>query len=210
MSRRSKKKEREKMKAAGTENMEKEYHLDEAEENLDELVKKAMENEGKKDVKDSDLEELEKKIEELEAQNKEYYNNWLRAMADFDNYRKRIAKEKQNSINLAKESLFLEILRVIDNFERALESVEEDSSASNFHTGIEMIYRQMKDILVNENIEAIDALGEEFDPNFHEALLHIHDENYGENIICQVIQKGYLYNNKLLRAARVAVSKGKE
>lgn len=143
--------------------------------------------------------ELAKKDEEV----KSYVDRMQRTMAEFDNFRKRTAKEKSAMYeNGAKESLE-PLLAVIDNFERALDSAEESDA---FVQGIEMIYKQLLSVLEEQGVTEIKAEGEEFDPNFHNAVTHVDDDSFGENVVAEVFQKGYMYKDSVLRYSMVKVA----
>lgn len=152
---------------------------------------------------------LEEKYEELEKDYKKLQEKYIRKIAEFENFRKRTAKEKSDWIKNATKRLVLDICDVMDNFERALEQKKENDKKGSFRTGIEMIFKQLEKILANEGVKKIEALDQEFDPNYHEALAHIESDKE-ENRVVGIIQNGYLMNDKVIRAARVAVSKGKE
>jgi molecular chaperone GrpE len=142
---------------------------------------------------------LKKKLEELQ-------DKYLRTAAEFENFRRRSISEKSDWIKNANQRLVLELCDVLDNFERALHP-DIEKNRQSFEKGIELIFQQLANLLKKEGVEKIDALGEEFDPNIHEALAHIPSE-MEENKIAAVIQNGYLMNKKVIRPARVAVSNG--
>ena len=133
----------------------------------------------------------------------EYLERLQRLMAEFDNYRKRSEKEKADSYDFAVSNTVAELLPVIDNFERALQVESEDKS---FYTGVQMIYKQLVGMLEKLHVKPIEAEGNEFDPNLHNAIMHIDDEAYGENIIAKELQKGYLYKEKVIRHSLVQVA----
>lgn len=140
---------------------------------------------------------------QAEAKAAEYLDKWQRLMAEFDNYRKRSEKEKADSYDYAVSNTVAEMLPVIDNFERALKVESQDKS---FYAGVEMIYKQMIGVLEKFHVTPIDATGKEFDPNLHNAVMHIDDENLGENIVAEELQKGYLYKEKVIRHSLVKVA----
>lgn len=133
----------------------------------------------------------------------EYLDRWQRLMAEFDNYRKRSEKEKADTYDYAVSNTVAEMLPVIDNFERALKVESQDK---NLFAGVEMIYKQMMGLLEKLHVTPIDAVGKEFDPNLHNAVMHIDDENLGENIVAEELQKGYLYKEKVIRHSLVKVA----
>ncbi|MDF2566556.1 MAG: GrpE protein [Oscillospiraceae bacterium] len=142
-------------------------------------------------------------IKALEEENAGLKDKLLRQMAEFENFRKRTAKEKQELFADATVSCLGDIIGVIDNFERAL---EYESSDSEFKKGVEMIFNQFKDSLTKIGVTEIEAMGNPFDPRLHNAVNQIEDENFGENTVCQVFQKGYLLGEKVIRHAMVVVA----
>lgn len=149
----------------------------------------------------------EERISTLEAEAADWKDKYLRAMAEFENFRRRSNQEKADWIKLATQKLALEICDVLDNFERAISQVDEAQKGDHFVKGVLMIEQQLRNALDKEGVKKIDALGKDFDPSYHEALAHI-PSDYDENQVAAVIQNGYLMHDKLLRPARVAVSSG--
>jgi len=146
-------------------------------------------------------------VEELERQTAEWKEKYLRAMAEFDNFRRRTQQEKADWIKLATEKLALGVCDVLDNFERALMQVTDVQTEDGFVKGIMLIEEQLRNVLEKVGVAKIAALKEEFDPKYHEALAHIPSE-YEENVVAAVIQNGYTMHGKVIRPARVAVSNG--
>ena len=142
-------------------------------------------------------------VEKLTNELSEEKNKYLRLMAEYDNFRKRSAKEKLESYADATSKVISDILPVYDNFERALQSESEDE---NFKKGVEMILNQFTEALTKIGIEVIDPIGQEFDPNIAQAINQVEDENFGENTISQVFQKGYKMGDKIIRYAMVVVA----
>lgn len=136
----------------------------------------------------------------LEAEKAQINDRLMRLMAEFDNYRKRTAKEKENTFGDAKALVFTELLPVIDNFERALQS---ESSDENFKKGVEMIYTSFIQLLEKNTVESFGKAGDSFDPNLHHAVMHIEQEGLPENSISEVFQKGYRMGDRVLRCAMV-------
>lgn len=133
----------------------------------------------------------------------EYLDRLQRLMAEFDNYRKRTESEKHNLYDLAVSSTVGELLPVIDNFERAL---KQECTDETFGAGVSMIYKQLLGILEKLQVTPIEAEGKEFDPAFHNAVLHIEDENLEDNMVAEELQKGYLYKEKVIRYSMVKVA----
>lgn len=148
-------------------------------------------------------EEEQSEEEKLKAELLEQKDKYLRVMAEYDNFRKRTAKERLELISTAKADAITQILPVIDNFERALSAQTQDET---YKAGIEMIFKQLGDVLKNLGIEEINPIGETFDPNVANAVNQIEDENLGENEVAQVFQKGYRIGDKVLRYAMVVVA----
>lgn len=143
------------------------------------------------------------KIAELEEALDEANKKYLRLLAEYDNYRKRTAKEKAEIYGNATAKCIEDLLPVIDSFERSL---EVECSDENFKNGMAMIFGQLKNFLEKMNVTAIDALGEEFNPNIHNAISQQDGTDYASNHVCTVFQKGYKIGDKLIRPAMVAVA----
>ena len=144
----------------------------------------------------SEEEKLKKELEESK-------DKYLRLMAEYDNFRKRSAKERLELSATVKGNTIGEILPVFDNFERALAAETEDT---NYKAGVEMIFKQFGDMLTKLGVEIIDPIGQTFDPNIANAVNQIEDENLGENEVAQVFQKGYKIGDKVIRYAMVVVA----
>ncbi|HHY38435.1 MAG TPA: nucleotide exchange factor GrpE [Clostridia bacterium] len=162
--------------------------------------------------------EISRLKEELERKTNEAEENWdrfLRARADAENLRKRIERDLPVMVRREKKDMFLKVLDVMDNFERAMAgaeslSREESDSISGFLKGVEMIYRQMQSILASEGIEPIKACGEAFDPAYHEAVSSEEAEGISYETVVEELQKGYRYQDEVLRPARVRVAVPKD
>lgn len=137
---------------------------------------------------------------ELAAAKEQY----LRLAAEYDNYRKRSVKERENVFSDAKATVLTELLPVLDNFDRAF--TVEDSSLEDFKKGVEMTHTQLLDALKKFGVESFGEQNDKFDPNFHNAVMHIDDENFEENVIAEVFQKGYKAGERVLRPAMVKVA----
>ena len=144
------------------------------------------------------------KLEELEKDLAAAREAHIRTLAEYDNYRKRTAKEKENTWVDAKAVCISELLPMLDNFDRALGVT--DSDFDSYKKGVEMIYQGFCDTLKKLGVEAFGEEGDEFDPNFHSAVMHVDDEALGENVIAQVFSKGYKLGEKVLRPAMVKVA----
>lgn len=150
-------------------------------------------------------EEPETNGEKETAEDEALEAKYMRLMADFQNYKRRTESEKANVYAYANEKIVLKLLEVIDNFERALDLKE--TADKGFAEGMEMIFKQLQDVLKGSNVEEIEALGNEFDPNFHNAVMMEDSEEYDSNIVCSVLQKGYTLNGKVIRPSMVKVAK---
>lgn len=151
-------------------------------------------------------EELQNKLKAKEKEYDELKDRLQRTMAEFDNFRKRTIKEKAVLYDDGIRSAVEQILPVIDNFERALSAAQKDDNSNSFLQGMEMIYRQFKDILTSMGVEEIKAVGETFNPNLHNAVTHIEDKAFGENEIVEEFQKGYIFKDKVIRYSMVKVA----
>ena len=131
----------------------------------------------------------------------------LRTAAEFDNYRKRIDRERRDLSEFAAADVLLELLPILDNFERALQA-PASPDADMFRKGIELIHRQMLDLLRKRGVKPIEALGSDFNPNFHQAVIHEASDTHREGEVMQELQRGYMLGDRLLRPAMVKVAKG--
>ncbi len=152
----------------------------------------------KKQKADKKQDALKEKIDELEDRVK-------RQMAEFENFRKRTDKEKTAMFETGAKSVIEKILPVVDNFERGLATVSEEDKGTPFAEGMEMIYKQLMTELEKMEVKPIPALGEEFDPNFHNAVMQVESDEYGSGVIAQELQKGYTYRDSVVRHSMVAV-----
>lgn len=154
--------------------------------------KKFFGRKNKKDKKDEKIEELTDKL--------------TRQMAEFDNFRKRTEKEKSQMYEVGAKDIIEKILPVVDNFERGLAAVAEEDKEHPFMQGMDKVYKQLMTTLDEIGVKPIEAVGQEFNPDFHNAVMHVEDENYGENVVAQVLQKGYKIGDRVVRYAMVKVA----
>lgn len=167
-----------------------------------------MEEQEKRETAKSDsLEDLQKKLHECEAQRIDYLAGWQRARADFINYKKEEMERIEELMGYAKEEFFLQILSFLDNFDIAERKLPESLKKEEYVTGILQIGAQMRDFLKNQGIQEIKTVGEKFDPNFHEVVEGQEKEGFEPGIIIEEVQKGYLIQGRLLRPAKVKVTK---
>lgn len=143
----------------------------------------------------------------MERLNVEYRDKYLRAVAELDNHRKRSQRDLELTRQAAREELMTDFLQVLDNFERAIAVAEQDTRRDGFHRGVDMIHRQMKEVLVRHGLEEFSCLGEEFDPRMAEAVDFVHSEEHGENTVVEEQCKGYRCEGRVIRPARVVVAK---
>lgn len=146
----------------------------------------------KKDPKDEKIEELTDRLQ--------------RSMAEFDNFRKRTEKEKSAMFEIGAKDIIERILPVVDNFERGLAAIPEEDKESPFADGMEKIYKQLMKTLDEAGVKPIEAVGMPFDPNYHNAVMHVEDESLGENVVSQELQKGYTYRDTVVRHSMVQVA----
>lgn len=192
----------------------------------DDEIKDKIEEETLDEVKEEeqDLEDIKKVLEEAlsaeeeanaaddvskdskDAKIADLEDRLKRQIAEFDNFRKRTEKEKSAMFDMGARHIIEAILPTIDNFERGLKTVPEDKEAKAFYDGMEMIYKQMLKVLSDVGVTAIDCLDKEFDLNLHNAVMHVEDEAYGNNIIIEEFQKGYKYKDTVIRHSMVKVA----
>ena len=177
---------------ADSEASEEEALEETAEEGSEKGAKGLFKRKPKKDKKDEQIEELKDKL--------------TRQMAEFDNFRKRTEKEKSAMYEIGAKDIIEKILPVVDNFERGLGAVTEEQKEDSFVSGMEMIYKQIMTTLDSVGVKAIEAVGNEFDPDFHNAVMHVEDEEIGENIVVEEFQKGYTYRDTVVRHSMVKVA----
>ena len=146
----------------------------------------------KKDPRDEKIEELTDRVK--------------RQMAEFENFRKRPEKEKSSMYEMGARDIIERILPVIDNFERGLAVIPEDKKEDPIAEGMEKIYKQIQKVFEEAGVKPIEAAGKEFDPNFHNAVMHVEDESLGENIVAEELQKGYMYRDSVVRHSMVKVA----
>ena len=167
-----------------------------AEESAEETADGKKEKKGffskKKDPRDTQIEELTDRLK--------------RNMAEFDNFRKRTEKEKSAMYEIGAKDVISKILPVVDNFERGLAAIPADMKGTPVEEGMEKIYKQLMKTLEDMGVKPIEAVGNESDPNFHNAVMHIDDENLGENVVAAELQKGYTYRDSVIRHSMVQVA----
>ncbi len=163
------------------------------------------ENKDKKEKKRHFI-KADKKEDKLKEQLNELNDKVVRQMAEFDNYRKRTEKEKQAMFETGAKSVIEKLLPVVDNFERGLAALEEGAERTPFEEGVLMTYKQLMTELEKLEVRPLEAVGKEFDPNLHNAVMHVDDESLGENIVVEELQKGYTYRDSVVRHSMVKVA----
>jgi molecular chaperone GrpE len=178
-------------------------------ENLLEAIGEELKTHIEEDRKEKEkgIEELKKKLEETEKEAKDHYERLLRVAADFENYKKRAAKEKEEWVKFANEDLLKGILPFIDNLERAVNHAEKVKDTGVMIEGVRLTLQQLLQILNKFGVSPIESIGKPFDPTFHEAMLMVETDQHQPNQVVEEFQKGYLLNDRLLRPATVSVSK---
>ena len=171
---------------------ESESDTDEDKEDSKAEKKKFFGKKNKKDKKDEKIDELTDRL--------------TRQMAEFDNFRKRTEKEKSQMYEIGAKDIIEKILPIVDNFERGLASMPEEEKATPFAEGMEKIYKQLMTTLESIDVKPIEAVGKEFNPDFHNAVMHVEDEELDENIIVEEFQKGYTYRDSVVRHSMVKVA----
>ena len=185
--------EKEKQETEASEEKEaKASETDKETEKSEDAGKKEKAPEKKKDPKDEKIDELNDKLR--------------RSMAEFDNYRKRTDKEKSAMYEIGAKDVIEKILPIVDNFERGLNTIPEDAKGTAFAEGMEKIYKQFVKTLDDLGVKPIEAVGKPFDPNFHNAVMHVEDENLGENVVAAELHKGYTYKESIVRHSMVQVA----
>ena len=172
----------------------------------------SKETEESQDTKDTESKEKKKFFAKKEKKDKkdekieELTDRLTRQMAEFDNFRKRTEREKSQMYEIGAKDIIEKILPVIDNFERGLAAVPEESKEDPFVEGMEKIYKQIMTTVEGVGVKPIEAVGQEFNPDFHNAVMHVEDEEAGENIITEEFQKGYMYHDSVVRHSMVKVA----
>lgn len=186
----------------GTEKSETEAEAVEESKALDEDLSEKPEKKERKLKWAKKEDKDEKKSDPLAEANEKY----LRLFAEFDNFRKRTDKEKSERYDMGARDIIEKILPVLDNFERGFSTVEEGDKEDAFVTGMDLVYKQFLKVLEDVGVQPIEALGKEFDPELHNAVMHVDDPDAGENIIVEEFQKGYTYKGHIVRYSMVKVA----
>ena len=177
---------------------------------ISEIVSEENHPKNKKKKEDKEIEELKKKLEEKAKESKENYDRLLRMAADFENYKKRAAREKEDWTKFANEDLIKSILPFIDNLERAVNHAQKIADTGVLVEGVRMTLQQLLQSLNKFGLSSFESVGKPFDPAMHEAMLVVETDKHEPNQVVEEFQKGYLLNDRLLRPATVSVSKTTE
>ena len=195
--------EQESAEGSKEEDTEQESGTEEAENKAENKEKSEAPKKEKKGLfgkaKDNEKEKLKEQVSELN-------DKLLRQMAEFENFRKRSEKEKDSMYENGARSVIEKLLPVVDNFERGMGTLTDEDKETAFAKGMEMIYKQLMDELDKMDVKPIDAAGKEFDPNLHNAVMHVDDESLGENVVVEELQKGYTYRGTVVRHSMVKVA----
>jgi len=157
------------------------------------------------------IEELEKQVKELSnkaSERDEYHDKYLRTLAEYDNAKKRMERDVSDFARFANEKFIVELLPVVDSFDRAREAARKHEHGAVFSEGLDMILKQLHKCLEDNGVEKIKTVGEKFDPHVHEAVIMVHTDEHAEDTVAEEVSPGYILNGKLLRAAKVKISNG--
>ena len=178
----------------------------ETEETAENAEETEVENEKKEEATKEKTKFFKKKKDERDEKIEELSDKLLRQMAEFDNFRKRTEKEKSAMYEIGAKDIVEKLLPVVDNFERGFLTVSEEDKEDAFVTGMEMVYKQLMTMLEGVGVKPIEAVGQEFNPDLHNAVMHVEDEEVGDNIIVEEFQKGYTYRDSVVRYSMVKVA----
>jgi molecular chaperone GrpE len=157
-------------------------------------------------VEENSIDEQQQEIEQLKAKLEEADNRYLRLQADFDNFRRRSRLDQEAGEKYRAQKLITDLLPSLDNFERAIKMEAENEHTKALLQGMDMVYRGLLEALKKEGVEVIEAVGKEFDPHLHQAVMQGEDENYGSNIVTAEFQKGYVLKDRVIRPSMVQVN----
>lgn len=155
---------------------------------------------------------LKQELSKAKKETDEYKDKYLRALAELENYKKRARKEQEEIFGYANERILLELLPILDNFDRGINTISDSvpKKYKDFYKGIEMIYRNFKEVLEKEGLKSLNVVGEKFNPTKHEAVQVIESKKDSPDIIIEQVEKGYMLKDRIIRPAKVIVSKGRE
>jgi molecular chaperone GrpE len=186
---------------------EEELVVEQQEESVEEIfAENECANQTEEKEADQELTEANAKIADLEAKLESMENRYLRLQADLDNFRRRTRLDAEASEKYRAQQLISDLLPAIDNFERALSIKLENEEAKSMQQGMEMVYRGLLDALAKEGVTPIEAVGKEFDPQFHQAVMQVSEPDFGSNIVVDEFQKGYILKDRVIRPSMVKVN----
>lgn len=177
-------------------------NMDENKQQTEEVEQEEVVENPEQEVVEEEAAEMDE-VAKLQQEKDETYQRLLRLQADYDNFRRRTQKDRENDRKYKSQSLIEELLPALDNFERALQVEAQDEK---YAEGMNMVYKQLKSALEKEGLEEIPAVGEEFDPHMHQAVMQVEDENYESNVVVEELQKGYKLNDRVIRPSMVKVN----
>lgn len=164
------------------------------------------ENEINVDELVEDITKLQAELEKIKSDSQEYRDRYLRTLADFDNFRKRQRDETSRLVSSAKEEIIASWLQILDNFRRAVQSAEDQHDYDSLVEGVSLTTKQMDELIEKQGVEPIESVGQEFNPELHEAMMRSETDDYPENTVIEEFEKGYTINGKVIRPARVRVA----
>jgi len=204
--------EKKKAQAEGIEAVEKKKVVEKKETVVEPEVKAEVEEQDKRveaGAKEDEEEQrpCESELEKAKTEAAQYHDRWMRLAAEFENFRKRSSRQFAELVQSANERLVAQLLPVLDNFERALNHHGDEETSESFRKGVEMIFGQLQNVLESEGLKPLDSVGKPFDPEYHDAMMQIESEKYKSGTIVEEVEKGYTLNDRVLRHAKVMVSK---
>jgi molecular chaperone GrpE len=179
----------------------------EQEKEQEKVQQEAFQEESQEETQtgeDADAQQSQKDKKDLKIE--ELNDRYIRTMAEFDNYRKRTDKEKSAMYEIGAKDVVEKILPVVDNFERGFAALTEEEKTTPFADGMDRVYKQLMKAFEELGVKEIEAVGKEFDPALHNAVMHVEDESFGENVVCEEFQKGYTYRESVVRHSMVKVA----
>lgn len=174
------------------------------------MKKEIKQKKEEKNIKEKTVEIAEKEYNQLLDKEKELMDKMLLFQADIENTRKRMERDKISFLRFSNEQIISELIPFVDDFKRAFAAADQTKEFDVLHKGVEMILKRLLDLLKNKGVTEIEAQGKPFDPSLHEALMQVESDEYPDNTVIEELEKGYLLNERVLRTAKVKVSKGKE
>ena len=184
-----------------------EDHFDEVIEEENETIEDTNKEENEtEESQEADSEENQSELNQLKDENADLNDRLLRLQADFDNYKRRMKKEKETDLKYKSQELATEIIPALDNFERALQTGADQENVASFIEGVEMVYQQLQQALEKVGVTEIEAEGKEFDPTVHQAVMQVQEDGFESNQVIEVLQKGYQLKDRVIRPAMVKVN----